>query len=48
MRIHGAADPRLLRHRRTDGGPVAVETAYQSADLEFEVEPLNRVVVHRR
>lgn len=47
MHIYGAAGPRVLRHRRTDAGPVAVETAYQSADLGFEVQPLNKIVVTR-
>src|SRR5690242_20699673 len=45
MRIHGEGERRLLRHRRSDAGVVAVETAYQSADLEFAVEPLNKIVV---
>ncbi len=47
MRIHGDDDRHLLRHRRTYAGALAVETAYQSADLAFEVEPLNKVVVTR-
>src|SRR6201992_3964233 len=47
MRIRGRDDHRVLRHRRVDAGPVAAETAYQSADLDFEVEPLNKVIVIR-
>lgn len=45
MRIKGDDERRLLRHRRADAGLVAVETAYQSADLQFAVEPLNKLVV---
>lgn len=47
MRIRGGNDRHLLRHRRTDAGALAVEAAYQSADLEFSVEPLNKIVVTR-
>jgi len=47
MRIFGDDDRHLLRHRRTDASAFAVETAYQSADLEFEVEPLQKLVVTR-
>jgi len=47
MRIFGDDDRHLLRHRRTDASAFAVETAYQSADLEFEVEPLQTLVVTR-
>jgi AraC-like DNA-binding protein len=47
MRIRGDDDHHLLRHRRTEAGAFATETAYQSADLEFDVEPLNSVVVTR-
>ena len=47
MRIYGDDDRHLLQHRRTDAGAFATETAYQSADLEFEVEPLHKLVVTR-
>lgn len=47
MRIRGDASRRLLRHRRINAGILAMETAYQSADLEFAVEPLNKIVVTR-
>lgn len=47
MRIRGDDDRHLLRHRRTEGGAVTVETACQSADLEFAVEPLHKIVVTR-
>lgn len=47
MRIYGDDNQHLLRHRRTDAGAFATETAYQSADLEFEVEPLHKIVVTR-
>ncbi len=47
MRIRGDDDRHMLRHRRADAGAFAVESAYQSADLEFEVEPLNKIVVTR-
>jgi AraC-like DNA-binding protein len=47
MRIYGSDTHHLLQHRRTDAGGFAVETAYQSADLEFEVEPLQSLVVTR-
>ena len=47
MRIHGTDDRRLLRHRRTGAGMLAVESAWQSADLGFEVEPLNVIIVTR-
>jgi hypothetical protein len=47
MRIRSDDDRRLLRHQRTDFGAFAVETACQSADLGFEVEPLNKVIVTR-
>ena len=47
MRIRGGGERHLLRHQRTDAGAVAVETAYQSGELGFEVEPLNRIVVTR-
>jgi AraC-like DNA-binding protein len=48
MRIRSDGDDRhLFRHRRTEAGAFALEAAYQSADLQFEVEPLNNVVVTR-
>jgi AraC-like DNA-binding protein len=47
MRIRSDNDRHLLRHQRHDAGAFATETAYQSADLEFEVEPLNKIVVTR-
>ncbi len=47
VHVRGGSDRRLLRHRRHDVGSFAVETAYQSADLEFEMEPLHRVIVTR-
>jgi hypothetical protein len=47
IRVRGGGDRRVLRHRRHDVGSFAVETAYQSADLEFEMEPLHRVIVTR-
>jgi len=47
MRIYGDDSRHLLQHRRTDVGAFAAETAYQSADLEFEVEPLHKLVVTR-
>jgi AraC-like DNA-binding protein len=47
MRIRATGGHHLLQHRRTDAGVIAVESAYQSADLQFEVEPLNKIVVTR-
>src|ERR1700751_4263765 len=47
MRIRTDDDRHLLRHRRHDAGAFAAEPPYQSADLEFEVEPLNKIVVTR-
>jgi AraC-like DNA-binding protein len=47
MRIRPAGGRHVLRHHRTDAGPVAVERAYQSADLDFEVEPLHKIVITR-
>jgi AraC-like DNA-binding protein len=47
IRIRGRDGHRLLRHRRIDAGPVAAETAYQSADLNFEVGPLRKLIVIR-
>ena len=47
IRIYGDDDRHLLRHQRTNAGALAMETAYQSADLEFEVEPLRKLVVTR-
>jgi AraC-like DNA-binding protein len=47
MRIRGGDGHSLLRHQRTDAGAVAVESAYQSADLSFAVEPLHKIVVTR-
>lgn len=47
MRIRSTGDRHLLRHQRVDAGVMAVETAYQSADLSFAVEPLNALVVTR-
>jgi AraC-like DNA-binding protein len=48
MRIRSGDDDRhLFRHRRTEAGAFALEVACQSADLEFEVEPLNTIVVTR-
>jgi AraC-like DNA-binding protein len=47
MRIHSDGNRHRLRHRRIDADAFAVETAYQSAELEFEVEPLNTIVVTR-
>jgi AraC-like DNA-binding protein len=47
MRIRPTGGQHLLRHHRTDAGPVAVERACQSADLEFEVEPLHKLVITR-
>lgn len=45
VRLRGGGDRRFLRHRRHDVGSFAVETAYQSAELEFEMDPLHRVIV---
>jgi hypothetical protein len=47
MRIRGDDDRHLLRHQRTQLGGFALEAAFQSADLEFEVEPLDAIVVTR-
>jgi AraC-like DNA-binding protein len=47
VRVRGAGDRRLLRHRRHDVGPYAIEAAYQSDDLELEMEPLQRILVTR-
>lgn len=47
LRIRAEGEGHLLQHRRTDAGVIAVETADQSAELDFAVEPLNRVVITR-
>ncbi|MFI5956324.1 helix-turn-helix transcriptional regulator [Cryptosporangium sp. NPDC051539] len=47
MRMRGAAEQQVLRHKRIDAGVFALETVYQSADLQFEVEPLNKLLVTR-
>jgi AraC-like DNA-binding protein len=47
MRIRRVGDRHVLRHRRADAGAFAAETAYQTADLGFEVEPLNKIVITR-
>jgi AraC-like DNA-binding protein len=47
MRIRGPVSKPLLRHHRIDAGLIAAESAYQSADLQFDVEPLNKLVVTR-
>lgn len=47
MKIRSDDDPHLLRHQRTTAGSFALESAYQSAELEFSVEPLNSIVVTR-
>src|ERR1700749_3164326 len=47
VRIRGRDDRCLLRHRRVEAGPIAAETADQSADLDFEVEPLHKLLVVR-
>ncbi|TQS46084.1 helix-turn-helix transcriptional regulator [Cryptosporangium phraense] len=47
IRIRSTGDFPTFRHRRTDVGTFAVETGRHSADLQFDVEPLNVFVVCR-
>jgi AraC-like DNA-binding protein len=47
MRIRGSSGAGLLRHRRTEAGRFALESSDQGADLEFQVEPLHKIVVTR-
>ncbi|QFZ20025.1 AraC family transcriptional regulator [Saccharothrix syringae] len=47
MRIRGTEDSSLLRYRDTRAGSVTLNTIEQSADLDFRVEPLNKLVVAR-
>lgn len=47
MRITGADDRHLFRHRRTDAGTFALEAVEQFNHLDFGVDPLRRIVVTR-
>ncbi len=47
MRIRTSDERRLMRHRRVDAGAFAIESTHLSADLDFEVEPLTRLVITR-
>lgn len=47
MRMHRGEGPVRLRFERLGSGVVAVETAHQTAELTFDVDPLHRIVVTR-
>ena len=47
MRIRASRDGYRLRHQRTPAGRIALDSADQSADLEFQVEPMHKIVVTR-
>ena len=47
LRIAGRGDGYRLHHQRTAAGPVALDACDQTADVEFQVDPLRKIVVIR-